>query len=43
MKLFRLCKNNFVRCLLKAYRIMKLSVVLSFLLASQLYAGVSYS
>lgn len=43
MKLFKLRKSNYARCLLKACRIMKLSVVFSFLLASQLYAGVSYS
>lgn len=43
MKLFKLRKSIYARCFLKACRIMKLSVVFSFLLASQLYAGVSYS
>lgn len=43
MKLFKLRKGNYARCLLKSFRIMKLSVVFSFLLAAQLYAGVSYS
>lgn len=43
MKLFKLRKGNYARCLLKSFRIMKLSVVFSFLLAAQLYAGASYS
>ena len=43
MKLFKLRKSIYARCLLKSFRIMKLSVVFSFLLATQLYAGVSYS
>lgn len=43
MKLFKLRKGNYARCMLKSFRIMKLSVVFSFLMAAQLYAGVSYS
>lgn len=43
MKLFKLRKRNLARCLLKSFRVMKLSTILSFVAAFQLYAGVSYS
>ena len=43
MKLFKLRKGNYARCLLKSFRIMKLSVVFSFLLAAQLYAGILFT